>query len=100
MTFSNRTFENELSTQLGLSEHLARRALDAFDAGDAEAFKYSTDIHDATQLRITMLGEALDSFSNAMEDPANAHRASRHPVGAIALDLMVQTVELKAVTVT
>jgi hypothetical protein len=88
------SFSGELSSQNGLSGHLALRALDAFESGDSDAFRYASEIHDETQTRIHEIGAARVSMRSAIETYREDGLIER-PIGAAALAAMVLNRELK-----
>ena len=89
------SFEGELSTQTGLSEHLANRALDAYLAGDTDAFRYASEIHDDTQTRIAQIEEAKASITSAAESYRDGSSPIERVVGAVALGGMILNRELE-----
>jgi hypothetical protein len=91
------TFEAELSTNAGLSGHLALRALDAFEIGDNDAFKYASEIHDETQTRIQEIETARASVIKSIEVARHYHgeETFRRAVGSTALAAVVLNRELR-----
>jgi len=87
------SFERELSSQRGLSEHLTIRALDAFESGDSDAFKYASEIHDETQARIQEIEAARASMRSAFEAYGNDGIIER-VLGATALASLALNREL------
>ncbi|HET7059706.1 MAG TPA: hypothetical protein VFH99_00070 [Candidatus Saccharimonadales bacterium] len=63
---TDRTFEGELSDQKSLSDHLVRRALEAHETGDVEAFQYASEVYEETQQRIRSVALASRSIQNAV----------------------------------
>jgi hypothetical protein len=115
---NNRTFEGELSVQRSLSDHLIRRALEAHEAGDADVFKYASEIYEETQQRIGSVAAASRSIENAyakhniyrsLDDPKDfeVFDVERSPqkiclervLGATAIGAMVLSNDLRSIEV-
>ncbi len=59
------SYEDELAAQVGLSDHLGSRVLEAFESGDADTFWNATGAYEETKARIGAIEYGHDSSLSA-----------------------------------